>query len=534
MFKRRASINGVLRRQRRKAVARKKVAGVHHRPAEAPSDPHRLAEAILKRKGTDHRGRLTLHHWGGVWWRYDGKRYVRQDKTAFDSMINAECKALYQQWNATDRRGYRLRVTTNLTANVIAALLSIPDVRIGPEVRQPAWLGSGDQKRELLALQNGLLNVGLLLEFGHQGLIPHTPEWFSPICLPYDFDPAATSPRWENFLDWMFEGDTERIRFVTEWFGYCVTMDTSQQRFVIFVGDGSNGKTVLLETLEHLVGRENVSAVALEDFGSEFRLAETIGKLVNIVSEIGDVTRLPEGKLKAFVAADKMSFNRKYRDPIEVNPTARLIFATNKVPSFMDKSEGIWRRLVIVPCDRQISDGEKDDKLPQKMRQELPGILNGALRALRNLRERGKFLIASRSEVVGKDHRLASDPERKFLSDECRKGDSVDCRVLYDRYREWCADEGHRALNDMEFGKAVRKVFPWVDRQRASTGSRPYRYVGISMSQASQDELLVTNLVSSNNQYQTRTTVPGTPETAETTPETKRIATGADDDRRVA
>ena len=96
--------------------------------------------------------------------------------------------------------------------------------------------------------------------------------------------------------------------------------------FVVVVGDGANGKSVLLETLKHLVGQKNCSSVALESFDGRFDLAMTIGKLVNIVSEIGDVAKLPEGKLKSFVAGDVMTFDRKHREPLQVNPTARLVF----------------------------------------------------------------------------------------------------------------------------------------------------------------------------------------------------------------
>jgi hypothetical protein len=69
-------------------------------------------------------------------------------------------------------------------------------------------------------------------------------------------------------------------------------MDTSLEKMLLVVGLGGNGKSVLLKILERTLGRENVSAVALEDFANEFRLAATVGKLVNIVPEIGDVAKL--------------------------------------------------------------------------------------------------------------------------------------------------------------------------------------------------------------------------------------------------
>lgn len=74
--------------------------------------------------------------------------------------------------------------------------------------------------------------------------------------------------------------------------------DASQQQFIALVGEGANGKSVLLEVLRNLVGWENCSSVALEDFVERFAMAATIGKLINVCSDIGQVSKLPEGKLK--------------------------------------------------------------------------------------------------------------------------------------------------------------------------------------------------------------------------------------------
>ena len=231
-------------------------------------------------------------------------------------------------------------MTTGLSSNVINALASLQDLRLPNDVKQPAWLGEDPKEREYIALENGLLDVQAYLNGRPDVLQPHTPEWFTPVCLPYRFDPAATCPQWTGFIEWMCKKDTELIQFVQEWFGYCLVLDTTQHVFLIAVGAGANGKSVMLDTLKHLVGRENCSSVSLESFDGRFDLSMTIGKLINVVAEVGDVAKLPEGKLKAFTSGDLMTFDRKHREPLQVNPTARLVFATNKLPKFADRSEG--------------------------------------------------------------------------------------------------------------------------------------------------------------------------------------------------
>ena len=330
---------------------------------------------------------------------------------------------------------YRRRikhVTTSIANNVVNALASLEDLRLPDTVKQPAWLGEPPEKREYIAVENGLLDVHVYLHARPNVLRPHTPEWFTPVCLPYAFDPAAACPRWTDFIEWMFKKDTELIQFVQEWFGYCLVVDHSQHTFVMVVGDGANGKSVMLDTLKNVVGRENCSSVALESFEGRFDLSMTIGKLVNICAEVGDVAKLPEGKPKAFVAGDTMTFDRKHRDPLQVNPTARLVFATNKLPQFADRSEGIWRRFVPLPCEATVAPQDQNRALAKELCEELPGILNWALRGLKTLRARGRFAVPEASRSLLAEHRQASNPELLFFAEECeaQEGAEIICGDL--------------------------------------------------------------------------------------------------------
>ena len=309
------------------------------------------------------------------------------------SVVTDEVKREFDTRPVTNRHGQVKSVAIGLAHNVVNALGSFQDLRVPDDVTQPAWLGKAPTDREYIAVENGLLDVRAVLRGASDVLSPHTPEWFTPICLPYAFDPAATCPRWTDFVEWMVKKDAELIQFVQEWFGYCLVLDHSQHVFVVAVGEGANGKSVLLDTLQNLVGRENCSSVPLESFNGRFALSMTIGKLVNVVSEIGDVKTLPEGKLKAFVAGDLMTFDRKHREPLQVNPTARLVFATNKLPKVGDRSEGIWRRFVPLPCEVTVAPRDQDRELSRKMREELPGIFNWGLQGLKRLRDRGRFAV---------------------------------------------------------------------------------------------------------------------------------------------
>jgi phage/plasmid-associated DNA primase len=139
-----------------------------------------------------------------------------------------------------------------------------------------------------------------------------------------------------------------------------------------------------------LLGEQNVSTVPLELFGDKFRLVNTLGKLANIVAEVGELDKMAEGYLKAFVVGDPMDFEMKFKQAFRTCPTARLVLATNNMPRFSDKTDGIWRRVLLLPFVVQISKSEAirgmDPVEWWQERGELPGIFLWALAGLADLR----------------------------------------------------------------------------------------------------------------------------------------------------
>jgi putative DNA primase/helicase len=173
---------------------------------------------------------------------------------------------------------------------------------IPADVEQPAWVGHSKGLCPVIAAVNGLISVEGLIAGAADLLKPHSPDWFSPVCLTYPYEPEARCPQFLAFLDQVLEHDQERIALVQEWYGYCLTPDTTLQKLLIVVGEGANGKSAFADTLAALLGHDNVSHVPLELFGERFQLTATLGKLANIATEIGDIDGAAEGTLKAYTS----------------------------------------------------------------------------------------------------------------------------------------------------------------------------------------------------------------------------------------
>lgn len=130
------------------------------------------------------------------------------------------------------------------------------------------------------------LNGELHFREGGWHLEPHDKQSYGTTQIPIFYDPKAAAPRFEQFLDEVFEGDedaeTKKI-LVCELLGYSLLTSCEFEKFVILLGSGANGKSVLLHIIEQLVGTSQVSAVQPSQFDNRFQRAHLFGKLVNRV-----------------------------------------------------------------------------------------------------------------------------------------------------------------------------------------------------------------------------------------------------------
>ena len=472
---------------------------------QAQTDPELLARVFIRTNGLMLGATLWLVYWRGEFWRWVKRHYVRLP----DHELKAQLTWCLQQHFAKlpvpevepGKKPIRApKVTRGLVGNVIQNLQGITFVADAFEV--PGWLPGAKKSGTYLVFSNGMVSLDDLLAGTPTTVTLHSPYWFSIVGLDYAFDPTAECPQWIAFLDWALEGDAKRIELVQEWFGYLLTLDTSQQRLLILVGDGANGKSVVLAVLTAMLGPGNISNVPLELFSDKFQLIRTVGKLANIAGDVGPLDQAAEGTVKSFVGGDRMSFDRKFLPAIDAIPTARLVFSMNELPSVTDRSEGLWRRLCVVPFRVSVPPKQRDRKLAEKLTAELPGILNWALVGLRRLREVGHFTEPALSVAVQQEHRASSDPVRRILAESfvADAGQAVRCSAVQDVVRRTLRAESESQASHKAVGAAVRREFPNVDRQRRPVdGQREWFYVGIAwreqspppdLSHMSQDSVL--------------------------------------------
>ena len=470
-------------------------------PIEAAEDPNRLARVNLERYAATTGGR-ALRHWRDEWFAWRNTSYHRITERELRAKIWASVKAEYDRLWQVDYDRYLARkeageledgelppmvrkLNNALVGNVLSATAGM--TTISHHVEIGTWLPT-KERRPYLAVQNGILDIEAAMADKDldECLLPHSPDWFSEVSLPYGFDPKAQCPLWLNFLNYNLDGDIQRINHLQEWAGYLLLPDTGEQAFMILEGEGANGKSVYSAGIEAMVGSNNCSFVQLELFGDRFSKTQTLGKLVNICGDVGELDRVAEGTLKAFASGNTLFFDRKGIGGLSCTPTARLMMACNNRPHFSDRSEGIWRRMQLVPWLKTVP----KDKRVRNMDKawwwaksgELPGILNWALIGLYRLREQGGFTETDLMREAIAEYQIETNSAKNFLRSFVERDPEgvISCRRLYTIYNLWARENGYKPFSEKQFGKEVKRQFPTSERHRTGPrGARRWSYLGI-------------------------------------------------------
>jgi P4 family phage/plasmid primase-like protien len=308
----------------------------------------------------------------------------------------------------------------------------------------------------LLCLNNTTLN----LKTGK--MLVHNPDHNLINKMDVDWNPAATAPTFLKALNdiFLYDDDREvRVQLVLEWFGYCLIPDISQHKFLWLVGSGGNGKSLILNTLAALIGKDNVSYAMLERMGKPSVRAELQGKLCNISHEMSADATIADGYLKAIVAGDWVEAERKFQPSFSYQPFVRIVAATNSLPYLKDTTDGFFRRAIILELTRKFAESEMDKHLQEKILTELDGILVLAVQALMRLLKRDEFIIPESAIRTANRYRDESDSVRYFIREACTgDGKGTKPAELYEQYQRFAARFRFPALNLIKFGKQLNNL----------------------------------------------------------------------------
>ena len=244
--------------------------------------------------------------------------------------------------------------------------------------------------------------------------------------------------------------------------GYSLTGSVDEQVAIFLFGSGANGKSTFLRVLQDLLGRDFAIQAAhgmlmsSSNRAHPTEVADLFGVRVAVASETGVGESLDEALVKQLTGGDRIRARRMRQDFWEFEPTHKFWFATNHRPAIRGTDHGIWRRIIVVDFPVQIADVDQDRDLLRRLRCELPGILNWAVRGCLEWQHSG---LAAPDEVrlAVQGYRSQSDPVGAFLQARCEFGPGyrAGATELFGAYAEWCRKTERQVGSQTEFGKRM-------------------------------------------------------------------------------
>jgi putative DNA primase/helicase len=325
---------------------------------------------------------------------------------------------------------------------------------------------------KLISLKNGMLDISNP-SFAQVKLLPHKEDYYCMNQLDIEFNHSATSPLWEQFLLSTFINLPEVDRKLTiqalqEFMGYLLIAGNELQKMMFLIGQPRTGKGIIMSIMNKLLGDHNVSAISIGEIHKEGNMIQLFGKLVNMGGEIDEREKFKASLIKSLTGEDKVQGRAIYKSPVSFYNEAKLIFASNHLPKFMDKSDAIDARSLCIPVNEYVPEHKRDPKLKEKLICEIDGILNWAIKGRIRLMQRGHFIdspsmLALKVRMKEENNSVAYWFNRAKVQLD-RQPTFYTLKSLFEQYKTFCEGEEMKPL--------IRKNFKSVFEQMAGIDIR--------------------------------------------------------------
>lgn len=384
-------------------------------------------------------------NYNGICWRQDHGIADRQAHETIRKIIqeagtDPDSIQVYSKWQKTSEAGARIKAMVDVASN-------LEGLSVGKN--------TFDQKKRLLNLLNGTLN----LKTGD--LQPHSAQDMITKVAGCSFDPNAKAPRFEQFIKEIMDGDKADINYIQKLIGYCLSGERPEQLIQFFMGEGGDGKSVLLETIRNLLGDYQITLSA-----STFS-AKNAGAIPNDVARLAGarfagVSELPKGLyvntqlMKGISGGDTLSARFLHQEFFDFKPEALLLFITNFYPFIDVEDKAFLRRVRILKFPRNFSENSPDLYLQEKINKELSGILNWAIEGYRLYKKDGLYPSPNMFEAL-ENYKKFIDPLDGFFEERIEitnnRKDFITLDDLHSAAKTYAFDEDRGKIELQQLNK---------------------------------------------------------------------------------
>jgi len=321
---------------------------------------------------------------------------------------------------------------------------------------------------KLISFDNGVYNIESMK------LEPHSPEVMLTKAIPHSYRADALCPTFDKLLWNLFE-DHDLCDLVYEMIGLILSgCDyTKYQKVFIMFGGGFNGKSTIISIIKDLIGERNATGVQVSEIsGNRFLTSELNRGLVNVSEEENKRCFRDTGVLKRLTGNSLIFTEQKTKGGVSAVNKSKFIMSYNEMPFINDLSDGMRRRLMIIPFKFNLGDRPEKliDNVFQVVKVDYQGIIRKALIAFAKLEAIGRFsgqdicndqfesLLVNGNDIYGWYHENVdkSDPDAKTPVHE----------LLEDYYNE----TGDKSLRVKRLGLYLAKQGHLKSRSRLVQG----------------------------------------------------------------
>lgn len=329
-------------------------------------------------------------------------------------------------------------------SKMLCAIQTSPDLKVQAQLL--------DQKDCWLNTQNYTID----LKSGDA--LAHNPDHLLTQIIPVVFDAKATCPIWEAFVAQTQDNDAERIGHLHKAVGYSLSAYNHENALFYLVGKPGTGKSTFMEILMELLGTYATplqqSILYRQSADVTTKLAALKNMRVAYLPEMDKEYKISEGLVKQLTGADRFAARNLYSSQHTLKPTWKIWIAANQNLRIEAPDSALFRRWHPIEFTR--FKGNPDRNLMNKLKDELPGILNWALRGFREYQKNG-LALPKHGELIKESLRASLDPLSTFLDKQVEtcSGKRVGSTELYNRYQEFRIQNRYEEISQKKFSAGV-------------------------------------------------------------------------------
>ena len=407
----------------------------------------------------------------GLWWLWDIKilAWRKSDETDILNMVERKVKS-------------PLNLINSKVKNEVLLLLRLHGRKNIPKEAPKSWI----------QFKNGIIDLN---DFD-AGLIKPSHEYFMTNPIPWEISNSEETPFIDKlFKEWVDPDFPQFVDTLYEIFAYCLYRDYPINRMFCLHGPGSNGKTTFLNMLRTFLGIDNYSSTRLSTLlNNRFELIVFHKKLMVTISETTFREIENSDVLKDLTGGDSIKFEYKYAiDSLNENNYAKLLISTNNLPPTSDKSQGYYRRWLIVDFPNVFP--EKRDVLAEIPKEEYGNLARKCVLKLKELLIKREFSNEGTIEERQFRYEDRSNPIEKFLREftiENYEG-FIWKHDFEEKLNQWCKEKGVRAISTKTISQKMREHNIIEEKREAAwankgIGGRIRCWAGISWKDESEKD----------------------------------------------